>query len=236
MATEATPATFVLIHGGGSSSWDWHLVEPELRRLGHDVIAVDLPIENARNGITELADAAAAACAGRPRPAVVGHSFGGLVAPVVCDRVEAELLVLLAGMIPKPGETATQWWSATGYNDLDIAMGTREEEVDVFYNGVPDDLVAAAFERERDHSGGWGEPSPLQAWPDVPTRYVLCRDDRCFPPDFTRALVADRLGIVPDEIDGGHMVALARPRAVAEQLHRCWIERHDTAAVRRDRA
>src|SRR5215208_3311032 len=35
-------ATFVVIHGGGDVGWHWHLVEAELRRLGHDVVAQDL--------------------------------------------------------------------------------------------------------------------------------------------------------------------------------------------------
>jgi pimeloyl-ACP methyl ester carboxylesterase len=36
-------ATFALIHGGGGSAWDWHLVAPELRERGHEPVAVDLP-------------------------------------------------------------------------------------------------------------------------------------------------------------------------------------------------
>ncbi|WP_100444180.1 alpha/beta fold hydrolase [Glycomyces xiaoerkulensis] len=227
MGTDIEPATFVLIHGGGGSSWDWHLVEPELRGLGHEVLAVDLPIEDADNGITEYADAVVAECAGVRRPVIVAHSWGGLVAPVVCTRIEAELLVLLAGMIPAPGESPNEWWSATGYTELGISFGTREEEIDIFFNGVPEALITAAYEHERDHASGWDSPSPLQAWPDVPTRYLSCRDDRCFPPDFTRTHVAERLGITPDEIDGGHMVALARPRALAERLHRLWNETRD---------
>ncbi|MGH3043406.1 MAG: alpha/beta hydrolase, partial [Gaiellaceae bacterium] len=30
-------ATYALIHGGGGSAWDWHLVAPELEALGHEV-------------------------------------------------------------------------------------------------------------------------------------------------------------------------------------------------------
>ncbi|MEV3936332.1 alpha/beta hydrolase [Glycomyces sp. NPDC049804] len=224
MPSASEPATFVLIHGGASSSWDWHLVDPVLRELGHDVIAVDLPFEDAGNGIGELADAVVAASAGRPRPVVVAHSFGGLVAPVVCSRMDAELLVLLAAMIPKPAETANEWWGATRYHELGISFSTREDELEVFYNGVPAPLVEASYEHEREHNGGWDTPSPLAAWPSVPTRYLLCREDHCFPPEFTRAHVAERLGIVPDEIDGGHMVALSHPRALAERLHRFWTE------------
>ncbi|GAB4000653.1 hypothetical protein GCM10029992_33260 [Glycomyces albus] len=96
----------------------------------------------------------------------------------------------------------------------------------VFFNGVPEELVAASAEHDREHSGkSWDQPVPLETWPDVPTRYLLGRQDRCFPPAFARSLVAERLGIVPDEIDGGHMVALGRPVELAERLDRYWTER-----------
>ena len=36
VARKAPMATYVLIHGAGSNSWYWHLVEPQLRALGHD--------------------------------------------------------------------------------------------------------------------------------------------------------------------------------------------------------
>jgi pimeloyl-ACP methyl ester carboxylesterase len=46
----AALATFVLIHGGGGSAWDWHLVARALRERGHDAVAVDLPIEDESAG------------------------------------------------------------------------------------------------------------------------------------------------------------------------------------------
>ena len=48
--------TFALIHGGGGSAWDWHLVEPELRGRGHDSIAVDLPCEDPSAAWWDYAD------------------------------------------------------------------------------------------------------------------------------------------------------------------------------------
>jgi hypothetical protein len=51
-----------------------------------------------------------------------------------------------------------------------------------------------------------------------PTRFVLGTEDRFFPPAFMRRVVADRLGVVPDEITAGHAVALSRPRAPADLL------------------
>lgn len=57
-----------------------------------------------------------------------------------------------------------------------------------------------------------------EAWPDVPTKFLLCRDDRFFPADFMRRVVRERLSITPDEIDGGHLVALSRPKELADRL------------------
>ncbi len=59
---------------------------------------------------------------------------------------------------------------------------------------------------------------PLETWPDVPTKFLLCRDDRFFPADFMRRVVRDRLGIDPDEISGSHCVALSRPKELADRL------------------
>jgi hypothetical protein len=49
-------------------------------------------------------------------------------------------------------------------------------------------------------------------------KVLLCRDDRFFPAEWLRKVVKDRLGITPDEIDGGHCVALSRPRELADRL------------------
>jgi hypothetical protein len=61
-------------------------------------------------------------------------------------------------------------------------------------------------------------PWPLAAWPDVPTRFVLCAEDRFFPPRFMRQVVAERLHIAPDEIAAGHCAAISRPEELTDIL------------------
>ena len=121
-------ATFALIHGGGGSAWDWHLVVPQLQQLGHDPVAVDLPCEDESAGWREYTDLVVDALGDRQDVVVVGHSLGGFTAPIVCARATAGLLVLVAGMIPAPGELFADWWTNTGYE----ASG----DDDVFYHDV----------------------------------------------------------------------------------------------------
>ena len=61
-------------------------------------------------------------------------------------------------------------------------------------------------------------PWPLDAWPDVPTKFILCQDDHFFPAAFMRRLARERLGAVPDEVPGCHCVALSHPRELSELL------------------
>jgi hypothetical protein len=50
------------------------------------------------------------------------------------------------------------------------------------YHDVPRELAAEARRRERNEiSKALQEPWPLEAWPETPPRYLLCRDDRMFP-------------------------------------------------------
>ena len=44
------------------------------------------------------------------------------------------------------------------------------------------------------------------------------RDDRFFPVEMQRRVVRERLGFAPDEMPGGHLVALSRPRELADRL------------------
>jgi hypothetical protein len=89
-----------------------------------------------------------------------------------------------------------------------------------FYHEVPRELAEEALRKERAHpsQASIEEPWPLDAWPNVPTRFVLCSQDRFFPPNFFRRLAAERLGIVPDEIAASHCVALSRPKELADIL------------------
>src|SRR4051812_14236833 len=137
-----TMATFALIHGGGGSSWDWHLVVPELRDRGHEAIAVDLPNGDPSAGWSAYADSVAAAIGERQPVIVVGHSLGAFTAPLVCARTSVELLILVAAMIPAPRERFDDWWTNAGYEDSGLD--------DVFYHDVPAALAAEAQQHERD--------------------------------------------------------------------------------------
>lgn len=206
--------TFALIHGAGGSGWDFHRLGPELVARGHAFVAPDLPITDSSAGLSDFTDTVLAALGDASDVAVVGHSYGGFTAPLVASKVRARLLVYLAGMIPAPGEQPGQWWSATGFS-----APTGLTDTETYFNGVPAELAAEGMAHGRDQvSKEWDEPWPLPAHPDVPTRVVLCRDDRFFTPDFQRRVAQERLGIEPDEVDGPHCAPLSHPAQIADLL------------------
>ncbi|MCB5164518.1 alpha/beta hydrolase [Streptomyces bambusae] len=222
-------STFVLIHGAGDVGWYWHAVEAELRARGHDTVAPDLPGDDDSLMLDDYADAVLEAVGDRDGLVVVGQSFGAFTAPLVAARRPVEGLVLVAGMLPVPGESADQWWGATGHADAvrqqALRDGGRTGSADpyvAFYHDVPRALAAEAISRERAHPSpaASAQPWPLDAWPPVPTRFVLCTEDRFLPPGFLRRLVRQRLGIEPDEIAAGHCVALGHPVELANALIR----------------
>ncbi len=208
-------ATYALIHGAYDVGWYWHLVERELQERGHRSVAPDLPIEDDDASLVDNAQVVLDAIDGihdGGELIVVGQSWGGYVAPIVADRAKADRLVLVAPMVPRPGETDTEMWEATGWK---FPQGSD----DPFYHDVDPALAAEAKSRERGQSETTGrEPWPLDAWPDVPTHVIIGRDDRFFPADWLREVVRDRLGIEPDEIAAGHTVALSQPHELVELM------------------
>ena len=83
-------------------------------------------------------------------------------------------MLLVSGMVPRPGETASESWSKSGYSELPSHEG---DEISLFL---------------------------LDSWPDVETRYLALSDDRTFPAPCAREMARDRLGIDADEMPGSH--------------------------------
>ena len=232
-------ATFVLVPGADGSAWYWHLVAPELRARGHDVVTLDLPshdsadLDAVADTVTGAASEALAAAGQEGRESgpvvLVAQSLAGFAAPLVCTRMHVDRIVLVNAMVPRPGETAGEWWADTGQPAARAAhadaMGRRgaEAEFDLrtdFFHDVPAAVTEEAFAAApgAPPSGVFAQPWPLEAWPTVPTRFVQGADDRFFPADFQRRVVGERLGIDIEELPGGHLLALSRPKELAEAL------------------
>lgn len=85
---------------------------------------------------------------------------------------------------------------------------------------MPRALAEEALRKGRrgESSKVWNTPWPLAAWPNVPTKFILCKDDQFFPAAYMRRLARERLGTVADEINGCHCAALSHPTELCELL------------------
>ena len=217
--------TFVLVPGAGGDTLFWHRLVSELAGRGHRALPVGLPVRDDSAGLDAYVDTVVAAIGDRSPVVLVAQSMGGLTAPLVCERVPVELLVLLNAMIPRPGENGGEWWSATGQAEASAAyrrsIGLPAELDDhaTYFHDVPADVVAGYLDQEFAQSGRpFEDPWPLDRWPDVPTRVVAGRHDRLFPLEFQRRIAAERLGLAVDEVPGGHCLALSHPVELADRL------------------
>jgi pimeloyl-ACP methyl ester carboxylesterase len=226
--------TYALVPGAGGESWYWHLVTERLRGHGHDVIAPDLPAADDTAGLHEYADTIVDAVGGRRAVILVAQSLAAFSATMACERIDAALLILVAPMIPAPGETPGEWWESSGQTaarrEHEIGEGRDPDApfdvMTTFFHDVPQEVIDEAFARgePRQSDRPFADPWPLEAWPDVPTRVVAARHDRLFPLAFMRRLSQERLGIEPDVVDSGHLPALARPDELAERLEAYGME------------
>jgi pimeloyl-ACP methyl ester carboxylesterase len=218
---------FLLVPGAGGSAWYWHSVVAELEARGHEAIAVDLPGDDESADLPDYVDNVVAAAGARRDLVLAGQSLGGFSATLACFRLPVSHLILVNAMIPRPGETAGEWWEATGQRaarvELDKSEG-RDPDADFdpltyFLHDVDPALLDGVVRNNREQAKRpFGTPADFEHWPPVPTHVIVGRDDRFFPAGFQRQVARDRLGIDADVLPGGHLIALARPIELVDQM------------------
>lgn len=203
----------------------WRLVSTQLEEAGHRAIPVDLPGGDSDAGLPEYAAMIIEAIQSCADPTVVAQSMGGFSAVMACERVPVRGLILVNAMVPAPGETPGEWWTATGAVDARIAAaeaGGYDTEFDMetyFLHDLSAEDAAAVLADPGDEADiAFAQTCEVAAWPDVPTAAVIGRDDRLFPVEFQRQLVHERVGVDSTVVRGGHLLALANPDGLSEAL------------------
>ena len=212
----APVTTFVLVHGAGGTGGFWHLVAPLLRAAGHGVAAPDLPNSPGAT-FANQAEAVVAAAAGADDVVLVGQSMGAYPAALACARLPVRRLVLLNAMVPRPGESAGDWWDAVGQASARARerppTGPRPEpgivdEVHLLHDVTPE-VLALLGGASGPADSLFAAPFPVDGWPDVPITVLVGREDRLFPPSLQRRVARERLG--QEVVDAGRPPGRAQP-------------------------
>jgi pimeloyl-ACP methyl ester carboxylesterase len=109
-------ATFLICHGAWSAGWAWKKVRPLLRAAGHEVFTPTYTglgerahhVSRSVDLETHIADVLAVIdCEDLKDIVLVGHSYGGMVATGVADRVSDRItrLVYLDAFVPGHGQS-----------------------------------------------------------------------------------------------------------------------------------
>lgn len=222
-----------LVHGAYHGAWCWEFLRPELERLGHRVITVDLPITDPTLGAEQYAKTIEDALDPTSEPMLVGHSMAGLVIPFVATRRPIKRLVFLAAFLPAPGRSANEQRATEAidgrvaprnaeWTDLgdDVWMVGPKTATELFYHDAPAAVARWATQRLRPQAYAvFRETTPLTAWPEVDSQSIVCRDDRAINPDWVRNAARERLGSEAIDLAGGHSPFLTRPADLARVLH-----------------
>ncbi|OLB82318.1 MAG: alpha/beta hydrolase [Actinobacteria bacterium 13_2_20CM_2_71_6] len=218
---------YVLIPGAGGDAWYWHLVERELDQRGHDAISVELPSDDDSAGLADYTDTVIEAIGERSDVVLVAQSMAGVVAPLVQQRHAVLSIILVNAMIPLPGESPGAWWDNTGQPQARQANDVREgrpadAEFDLatyFFHDVPPEIAEYGMSGgKRQADRPFGDACSFSAWPQVPTHVITGRDDRFFPLEFQQRIARERLGLEPDIVPGGHLVALSHPIELVDRI------------------
>jgi len=241
---------FVLVHGGYHGAWCWDRLTPELEKLGHSAVAIDLPGCNQR--WAERASLGSWRSALREvieeGDVLVGHSMGGFAIALAADEVPDKIgrLIFLSAAVPVEGEAmgaatadnvATEWPTTVGlpYEDFlevveipnqgpCVRLTKQVAANKLFYHDCSPD----------DQDWAWEHLTPLPLAPSlesfhvprfwsapIPRDFVLTTDDYSHPREMDN-LFMRRLGLSTCfGIFSSHSPFVSQVKSTARVLDAC---------------
>ena len=230
--TTTDTLTVVLVHGAFADGSSWNGVIERLQADGVQVTAPAVPLR----GISIDSAYLASTLQQIPGPVLlVGHSYGGAVisnAASEADNVAG--LVFVCAFAPDEGErlgevTPTSKDAILGpalvphqYPDGDGTANEFIVDPQKFHEAFAADLTAeqaatmAATQRPIAEAA-FSEASGTPAWKSLPSWAVIATGDKAAGTDLTRSM-AERAGATITELDGSHVIMVAKPEAVTDVI------------------
>jgi pimeloyl-ACP methyl ester carboxylesterase len=218
-------SVFGLVHGAWHGAWAWERLAPELEVRGHHPVAVELPSDDVSKGLDDYARTVADALGDAEDVVLVAHSLGGLTVPLVPALRPVARIVLVAALVPRPGQSLIDQLRGEDRGILMPGGRSADEDkrtewtdaalaIEALYHDADPLDAAAAFARLRPQAAKPQiEKTPLTAWPDVPTEYVVCAQDRMVDPEYQR-----RQPFTLRTLSSGHSPMLSQPAALARLI------------------
>lgn len=236
-------STFVLIHGSWGGGWVWERVVPLLERVGHTVVAPDLPghggdrtpiaditLERYVQRVLEVLDV-------QTEPVVlVGHSHGGVVVTQAAEARPEHVrrLVYVCAYLPRDGESLLTLAERDPEPERNLLPYLRIDEergvasiadeglrASMCQDGSEADLALLRKRLEPlEPLSSPGTPVHVTAsrYGRIPRVYITCLEDRAISPALQRLMWSATPCEQVLEIRSGHMPMLTAPDEVAAHL------------------
>ncbi|MET7333534.1 alpha/beta hydrolase [Nonomuraea sp. NPDC005650] len=224
--------TVVLVHGAFADASGWNGVAGRLLRDGYPVLAPANPLRGVAADSAYLAGILATLSG----PLVlVAHSYGGMVITnAATGNANVKALVYVAAFAPGEGDTLlglqTKYpGSKLGETALDfrpygegLVDGYVKHAVfrEVFAGDLPRATTELMWAGQRPSDvRALQEPSGAPAWKEIPSWYLVARDDKVLPAAAQR-FMAQRAGARTAEVNASHVAMISKPAVTADLIKR----------------
>jgi pimeloyl-ACP methyl ester carboxylesterase len=230
---------FILIHGGAHGGWCWDRLRPELEKLGHRVLAPDLPGMGDDKTPIELvtmagwAEFVADLVRKQGEPVVlVGHSRGG---PVIGETAELDPdrvlgLVYLTALLLPAGKAVMDMFDVSTNSLMEGATLSDDQRATIF---DPDAARRVFYNTASAEDARWAAsrlcPDPVavnltpstvtdQRWGSLPRAFIECTKDRSMPLPMQRAMQRNLPCDPVITLESDHSPFLSIPGTTADAL------------------